>query len=108
MDGCQRRKGFLTSMFTSFDVTTFVRLFHPSPASNAFFLLRCCLSLAEIINCHCNRRFKVTRKSYTVKKLREGQEYEFRVTAENDVGQSAPSQSVFSKYGSSNSLFCIY
>ena len=70
------------------------------------------LPLAKIRNCHFmymyHRRFQVTRKSYTVKKLREGQEYEFRVTAENDVGQSAPSQSVFSKYGSSNSLFCIY
>ena len=66
------------------------------------------LLLTEIRNCHYHRRFKVTRKSYTVKKLREGQEYEFRVTAENDVGQSAPSQSVFSKYGISNSLFYFF
>ena len=42
---------------------------------------------------------KITRKSFTVKNLREGQEYELRVTAENALGQSPPSDSVYSKYG---------
>ena len=41
----------------------------------------------------------VTEPKYTVKGLQEGVEYEFRVTAENNVGAGAPSKSASAKYG---------
>lgn len=46
-----------------------------------------------------NQKDKVTRTNYQVKGLKQDIEYEFRVTAENKVGQGQPSDSVFSKYG---------
>ena len=49
---------------------------------------------------------KVTRTQYTVKELREGVTYEFRVTAENMVGTgpaSEPSDTV--KYGRSQTIY---
>lgn len=49
--------------------------------------------------------WQLSRKSYTLKSLREGQEYELRVSAENAVGQGAYSQSIFHKYCKKN--FCL-
>jgi len=46
-----------------------------------------------------NRRVKTT--SYTVEELESDVEYEFRVSAENNIGTSEPAVSNPVKYGSS-------
>jgi len=47
-----------------------------------------------------NLRKTVAQPSYTVTGLKEGTQYEFRVSAENKVGQSPPSDvSAAAKYG---------